>query len=233
MNKHRSAARPRTHTKPKEHIATKPNLVWTWDITYLPSLIRGKYFYLYLILDIFSRKITGAKVFEQESAEHAASLISETCFLEGVKSGEIVLHSDNGSPMKGSTMLATLERLGVAASFSRPSVSNDNPYSEATFRTLKYCPLYPTKSFSSLEEAQLWVEGFVSWYNHEHKHSGIKFISPAERHMGLDVKILENRKVVYETAKQKNPNRWSGETRNWSAISVVSLNPKKELKKAA
>ena len=138
MLKHRSAARPRTHKKPDELSATRPNQLWSWDITYLTSDIRGKYFYLYLFLDIFSRKIVGFDVFDEQSAEHAADVVSMAYMTESVRAGEVTLHADNGGPMKGSMMLATLQNLGVRPSFSRPSVSNDNPYSESMFRTLKY-----------------------------------------------------------------------------------------------
>ncbi|MCP3961575.1 MAG: transposase, partial [bacterium] len=133
-----------------------------------------------------------------------------------------------GGPMKGSTMLATLKRLGVVASFSRPRVSDDNPYSEALFRTLKYRPEYPSGPFASLEEARRWVEGFVRWYNGEHLHSAIRFVTPAARHSGREQEILRHRQEVYERARRRNPGRWSGATRNWHPIEVVALNPEKK-----
>lgn len=231
--KHRGASRPRTHKKPDELIAVKPNQIWSWDISYLPSIIQGKFFYLYLFLDIFSRKIVGFHVYEQEAAEHAATVISKACLAEGVQKGNVTLHSDNGSPMKGSTMLVTLQKLGVIPSFSRPSVSNDNPYSESMFRTLKYCPLYPSKRFSCIEDAQEWVLKFVDWYNNVHQHSGINFVTPSTRHQGLDKEILGKRARVYELARQKNPNRWSAGTRNWAHVETVYLNPKHSNRKAA
>ena len=135
---HRERARPRTSTKPKEHIARAPNQVWCWDITYLRSSVRGVFFYLYLIVDIYSRKIVGWWVAAEESMDIAADLIERATREQHVPSDTLVLHADNGGPMKGSTMLATLHRLGVLASFSRPRVSDDNPYAEALFRTLKY-----------------------------------------------------------------------------------------------
>lgn len=231
--KHRSASQPRTHKKPDELVALKSNQVWSWDISYLPSVIQGKFFYLYLFLDIFSRKIVGYHVYQEEAAEYAAEVISKACLAEGVQEGEITLHSDNGSPMKGSTMLAMLQKLGVVPSFSRPSVSNDNPYSESMFRTLKYCPLYPSKPFSSIEEAQIWMCKFVDWYNNVHQHSGINFVTPNARHQGLDKSILEKRTRVYELAQQRNPRRWSKKIRNWETVSEVYLNPKHSKKKAA
>ncbi len=139
-----------------------------------------------------------------------------------------MLHSDNGGPMKGSTMLATLQRLGVVASFSRPRVSDDNPYSEALFRTLKYRPGYPSRPFASLEKASLWVAGFVRWYNTEHLHSAIRFVTPEDRHAGQEGEILRQRQRVYERARRDNPKRWSGATRNWQPIKAVYLNPEKK-----
>jgi len=231
--KHRSASKPRTHRKPAELVAVKPNQVWSWDISYLPSNILGIFFYLYLFLDVFSRKIVGFQVFEKELAEYAANVVSKAYLAEGLLEGEVTLHSDNGGPMKGSTMLAMLQKLGVMPSFSRPSVSNDNPFSESLFRTLKYCPIYPTKPFSSIEEAQAWVTTFVDWYNNVHQHSGINFVTPNARHQGLDKVILERRALVYKAAQQENPKRWAKKTRNWEIAGAVYLNPKHSKKKVA
>ena len=158
---------------------------------------------------------------------------------EYVSGKALVLHSDNGSPMKGATMLATLQKLGVAASFSRPSVSNDNPYLEALFKTLKYKPGYPVKPFENLEKSRNWVLKFVRWYNKVHKHSNLRFVSPALRHDGKDTEILKRRKEVYEEARKKNPIRWTGKTRNWDTPEEVYLNPRRKteqvtsIKKAA
>lgn len=200
---------------------------------WLLSNIRGIYFYLYLFLDVFSRKIVGFDVLDEQSAEYAADVVFNAYSAEGVCEGEVTLHADNGGPMKGCMMLAKLQDLGVAASFSRPSVSNDNPFSEALFKTLKYCPQYPSQPFSSVEEALAWVTTFVDWYNNVHLHSGIKFVTPSERHEGKDIEILEKRKQVYERAKQKNPSRWSGNTRNWDRIDEVHLNSKRTSSKVA
>jgi len=136
--------------------------------------------------------------------------------------------SDNGSPMKGATMLATLQELGIMPSFSRPLVSNDNPYSESLFRTLKYRPEYPEQEFNDLLAARTWVEGFVRWYNTEYLHSAIKFVTPEQRHNGDDIKILEKRKHVYSDAKSKHPERWQSDIRNWEPVKVVRLNPEKQ-----
>lgn len=231
MVKHRSASRPKAHRRPDELCATKPDQIWSWDITYLLSNIRGKYFYLYLFLDIFSRKIVGFDVFDEQCAEHAAQVVTRAYVAANVREGEITLHSDNGGPMKGSTMLATLQMLGIVPSFSRPSVSDDNPFSESLFKTLKYCPQYPSKPFVSEEEALIWVVKFVDWYNNIHQHSGINFVTPNARHQGLDIQILLNRELVYEKAKQKNPARWSRKTRNWMRVNEVYLNAKSTNKK--
>lgn len=233
MLQHRSAAKPRTHKKPDELCATKPNQVWSWDITYLMSTIRGQYFYLYLFVDIFSRKIVGFDVFDKESSEHAACVITNAYVDENLREGDVVLHSDNGGPMKGATMLATLQTLGIMPSFSRPSVSDDNPYSESLFKTLKYCPQYPSKPFTSVDDAKAWLLTFVHWYNNIHQHSGINFVTPHSRHQELDKEILEKRTVVYQQAKQNHPNRWSTQIRNWEHIDNVYLNTKRTNKKAA
>jgi transposase InsO family protein len=225
---HRRSERPaQTRTKPRAVCATAPNQLYSWDITYLPALIRGQFFYLYLFVDIFSRKIVGWQVYEEENSTLAGELLRDLCHREGIQAEQLILHSDNGSPMKGSTMLATLQQLGVMPSFSRPSVSNDNPYSESLFKTLKYRPNYPLKPFADVTEARQWVTGLVEWYNHEHRHSAIRFITPAQRHEGLDDKLLDNRKAVYETARAKHPQRWTGSSRNWEKIQTVHLNPDK------
>jgi putative transposase len=197
------------------------------------------FFFLYMIVDIWSRKIVAAKVFEEESMDHSAALFTQACFFHGIRPEGLVLHSDNGSPMKGSTMLATLHKLGVVPSFSRPSVSNDNPYSESLFRTMKYRPEYPSQPFCTIEEAQAWVDGFVHWYNDEHFHSAIRFVTPNNRHYGREAQVLTKRHRVYQEAKQRTPNRWSGQTRNWNPVHLVMLNPEQSgdtnihLKKAA
>jgi transposase InsO family protein len=166
--------------------------------------------------------ITAWEVHAYESGEVASEIMkklsSEQC-MQGIH-----LHSDNGGPMKSATMLATLQTLGVAPSFSRPQVSNDNPYSESLFRTLKYNVSYP-KSFENIEEARQWVANFVCWYNNEHRHSKIKYVTPMQRHTGEDKELLEKRKRTYEKARRKNPHRWTRGIRNWDHIDTVYLNP--------
>lgn len=223
---HRSESKPRTVARPEELIATGPCQVWSWDITYLPAAICGTFFYLYLFVDVWSRRIMKAVVHDKECAEFAATLLAEACNEHQVDIDQLVLHSDNGSPMKGATMLATMQALGVVPSFSRPSVSNDNPFSESLFRTLKYVPSYPRKPFESVEAAWAWVERFVSWYNGEHLHSRIGFVSPDDRHHGRDIGMLAARRDTYARAKASHPERWSRETRSWDAPALVALNPR-------
>lgn len=225
--KHRQASKVANRYKPKALIASEPNQIYSWDITYLASSIKGIFFYLYLILDIYSRKIVGWQIYKAENSEHASDVLEAACLSEGIKKDQVILHSDNGSPMKGATMLVTLQRLGVIPSFSRPGVSNDNPYSEALFRTLKYGPKYPEKGFESLSKAREWVASFIEWYNREHLHSGIKFVTPEQRHKRLDKAILNQRDLVYQEARKRNPHRWAKGTRNWEMINEVLLNPEK------
>ena len=222
---HRERSRPATSKRPREQLATGPNQVWSWDITWLPGPIRGTFFYLYLMLDVWSRKIVGAAIHTEENAQHASALFVQTCRRAGLDPDGLVLHSDNGSPMKGATMLATLQRLGVMASFSRPGVSNDNPFSEALFRTMKYRPHYPSAPFASLEQGREWVARFIRWYNTEHRHSAIRYVTPAERHHGQEAAILERRCRIYERARTRRPERWSGAIRNWTPVATVRLNP--------
>jgi putative transposase len=225
---HRGRAKSRTVRSVDEHLATAANQVWSWDITYLASSVRGRFFYLYMVEDVWSRRIVGFDVHEDERMELSAALVSATCTAEGVDPRGLVLHSDNGGPMRGSTMLATLTHLGIVASFSRPSVSDDNPFIESLFRTLKYRPAYPHRPFETLEAARAWVTQFVTWYNTEHRHSGIRFVTPNERHDGREKDVLAQRVRVYERARRKHPNRWSRGTRNWTPAADVFLNPKRD-----
>jgi transposase InsO family protein len=177
------------------------------------------------VVDLYSRKVVGWQVHDHESAEAASALVTEACLVEAVCRDQLVLHADNGAPMKGETLLVTLQSLGVMPSFSRPSVSADNPFSEALFRTLKYRPWYPERPFASLAEARAWVEQFVGCYNNEHHHSAIRFLTPAQRHRGEDPVLLAQRHAVDQTARAKNPTRWSRHTRDWTPVGSVWLNP--------
>ncbi len=227
---HRGKTRaPQRKALPSTHIASGPCQVWCWDITYCASQVRGQFFYLHMFMDVFSRKIVGYEVYEEESGEHAVTVLQRAMLAEQCFDKPVVLHSDNGAPMKSQTLKIKLEELGVMPSYSRPRVSNDNPYAESVFRTLKYRPEWPSSGFKNLTQVRQWVERFVQWYNHEHKHSKIRFVTPQERHSGLDQTILDNRKEVLEAAKQKTPSRWgSREIRNCTAIGEVYLNPDRE-----
>lgn len=229
MQHHRGRAK-KSSTKPAStHCATGPNQVWMWDITWLPGPVKGTFFFLYLILDLFSRKIVAWDIWTEESAENASTLVRRAMISEKriLVNEPLVLHSDNGSPMKGATLLETLYQLGITPSKSRPRVSNDNPYAESIFRTCKYRPNYPAKGFVTLTEAREWVLSFTKWYNQEHRHSGLNFLTPNQRHNGESTQILEQRKKVYEEARLKHPERWSRTTRNWTLEDNVWLNPER------
>jgi len=226
LAKYRERSRPATRVKPGQFIANGPLQVLTWDITYLRHAhIRGGYFYLYVFIDIWSRRIVGAQVHDIQSADLAADLLANVCNDHDIQANSTVLHSDNGAPMKAATMLATMQALGIVKSFSRPGVSDDNPFIEALFRHLKYAPAYPAKGFASLDEARAWVNRFVDWYNGEHLHSSIAYVTPNQRHDGQDVALLENRRKVYEAARNANPSRWSRHARQWHRPDLVMLNP--------
>lgn len=228
MQQHRGRSkRPKTKL-PESYLATAPNQVWTWDITWLKGPVQGLYYRLYLIIDLFSRKIVGWDIWETEEAKYAETLIKKAVLNEKIHGAPLVLHSDNGSPMKAATFQVLLEKLGIQSSYSRPRVSNDNPYSEAIFRTLKYRPAFPHAGFKTIEDAQKWTAEFVHWHTHEHQHSGINFVTPEQRHTGEYIDVLKNRKAVYEQAKLEHPERWAGNTRNWEPDESVALNPMKE-----
>lgn len=234
MQQHREPSRPPAQRhRPDAYVATGPNQVWSWDITYLRGPVRGAFFYFYVVMDVWSRKIVGWTVEAEESAELAQAMLAAACKREGVRREELVLHSDNGAPMKAATLLAFLQGIGVMPSFSRPSVSNDNPYSESLFRTVKYRPEFPRNPFASLEQARSWAAWFVDWYNTEHRHSAIRFVTPQQRHDGEDVEILARRAALYEAAKARNPNRWTKETRDWSHPQEVALNPERRSEAAS
>ena len=232
QNAHRGRAKaPRASRRPTTHIATNPGQLWCWDMTYLPAAnVLGRWFYLYLILDLYSRKIVGWEVHAEDSAQHAAQVLRRTALAEGIHAmaSKPVLHGDNGATLKATTVLAMLHWLGVAPSYSRPRVSDDNAYAESLFRTAKYRPEFPAHGFADLDEARAWAKQFVHWYNVEHRHSGINYVSPAQRHAGEDVAILAARDALYQQAKHANPQRWSGDTRNWKPIGPVTLNPERD-----
>jgi len=211
------------------HEASAPNQLWCWDITWLPANIKGRFYYWYMMKDVFSRKIVASEVHECESAELAAQLLTKGCLRESLAGRPLVLHSDNGSAMKGSTMLACMQNLGVLPSYSRPRVSNDNAHAETLFRTAKYSALWPERAFNGLEAARQWVQRFVSWYNLEHRHSGVQYVTPDQRHRGEAEALLERRKELYAAAKEKHPERWSGDARSWHLENRVWLNPERDV----
>lgn len=227
---HRERSRPKRENKLQHLVATDSNQIWSWDITFLKSRIRGHFFKAYVFLDIFDRRLVGAHVSLEESADLASVLVKELCIAEGIERGQLTLHADNGGSMRGCTMLGMLEKLGVNPSFSRPGVSDDNPYSESNFRTMKYSPDYPRDGFVSLEEAAEWMDRFLDWYNCVHLHSGIRYVTPMQRYRKEDKVIMAGRDAVYKAAQARTPLRWSKQTRDWSYISAVSLNPDKKNK---
>jgi putative transposase len=196
------------HAKP-ELLATGPNQVWSWDITRLRGSLKWQFFYLYVLIDIFSRYVVGWLVAGAENAGLAAALIEETCDKHGVARDSLILHSDRGSPMRAKTTAELLVDLGVAASFSRPRVSNDNPFSEAHFKTFKYRPQFPA-CFEGLDHARAHAREFFPWYNHEHRHSGIGFMTPAAVHFGTAPALWQQRAAVLQVAYLAHPERFKG-----------------------
>jgi transposase InsO family protein len=231
QNAHRGRAKPPQASRPPTtHVATAPRQVWCWDMTYLPATVVGRWFHLYLILDLYSRKVVGWEVHDTDEADHAARLVHRTALAEGIAASKTkpVLHGDNGATLKATTVLAMLHWLNIKPSYSRPRVSDDNAYAESLFRTAKYRPEFPAKGFDDLTQARHWAANFVRWYNFDHRHSGIRYVSPAQRHTGQDKAILQARHEVYTQARERNPARWSGKTRNWSPINAVALNPERD-----
>ena len=232
QTRHRGRAQaPQRVRPPSTHVATAPRQVLCWDMTYLPATAIGRWFYLYLILDLYSRKIVGFEVHETDDSEHAVHLLRRTALAEDwhTLDDQPVLHGDNGATLKATTVLAMMHWLGLRASYSRPRVSNDNAFVESLFRTAKYRPQFPTQGFADLERSREWASSFVQWYNNEHRHSAIRYVSPAERHAGEDRAILQARDALYQSARAKNPRRWARHTRNWNPITVVTLNPERNV----
>jgi putative transposase len=228
---HRGRAKqPRTLRPVSTHIASAARQVWCWDLTNLPTVILGRWYYLYLILDLYSRMIMGWEVHDTDDSIHASHLVKRTALSEGIAALDIkpVLHGENGSTLKATTVLSMLQWLGIKPSYSRPRVSDDNAYAESLFRTAKYLPEFPRKGFETLDAARAWAMSFVGWYNFEHRHSGIQYVSPAQRQAGEDADILAKRHELYPRARTRHPARWSGATRNWGPVGSVALNRKKD-----
>ena len=223
------ALAPKASSAPKTFTATGPCQVFCWDITYLPSPVRGQFYYLYMIEDVYSRKIVGWEVYDHESGVLAAQLLERTLISENALHTGVVLHSDNGAPMKAQTMRMKAYELGVLTSYSRPRVSNDNPFAESLFKTCKYRPNWPIDGFKSLDAARRWMLSFTRWYNNEHKHSQLNFVTPNQRHTGEDKEILAKRLLTMQRAKDENPIRWgTQEVRNCEPVGPTTLNPVKE-----
>lgn len=226
---HRGRAKPPQEPREVPRLkADGPNQVWSWDITYLPTNVSGVWLYLYLVIDVWSRKIVAWDVADREDSKIAANLGIRACFRERISKGRphpLILHADNGNAMRAATLESRLEELGVLRSFSRPRVCNDNPFSESLFRAVKYRPYYPRRPFQSVEEACAWVVAFVEWYNHRHRHSGIRFVTPDQIHSGEAQAISRHRAQVYEQARQRHPRRWSQSARCWRRPEVVWINP--------
>lgn len=220
---HRGEARPpHRRAKPPELKATGPNQVWSWDITYLPTRVNGIFMYAYVLIDVWSRKIVGWEIHSEESEAHAREFFRRVAAAHDVNG--VRLHADNGNPMKGVTILVLFFSLGILPSYSRPRVSNDNPFSESLFKTLKYRPGYPRR-FKDINHARRWFADFANWYNTEHRHSGIGYITPDDRHHGHTPFIMARRNDVLADARQLHPERWPNGQMKWQEYPVVYLNP--------
>ena len=207
IERRRQVTRP--HYEKPELLATAPNQVWSWDITKLKSVTKWTYFYLYVIMDIFSRYVVGWMVAHREKTALAKRLIQESCQKQQIQKDQLGLHADRGSSMKSKGVANLLVDLGVTKTHSRPHVSNDNPYSEAQFKTLKYCPQFPSR-FGSIEDARSFCQDFFGYYNKDHHHSGIGLVTPEQLHYGLAQNIYDQRCVILENAFEKNPGRFRG-----------------------
>ena len=223
---HRGMSRPPREPREAPVLeATGIHQVLAWDITLLPGPVKGQFFYLYMVMDVWSRRILGVEVHEQESGELAKHFFDRVCRDEKISSGSTtILHADNGAPMRSYTLAAKLAELGISLSFSRPRVSNDNAYAESWFRTMKYHQSYPVRRFRDLLSVQAWVDGFVEWYNAEHRHSGIKYVTPNQRHHGEADAICSVRQQTYQQARQQHPRRWARPPRDWSQPQIVRVN---------
>ncbi|MEI6702935.1 MAG: IS3 family transposase [Deltaproteobacteria bacterium] len=220
---HRSEAHARhSSSRPPELRATGPDQVWSWDITYMKTAVSGIFVYAYMIIDVWSRSIVGWEIHEREDPDLAAELFRRVALRRNVKG--VRLHADNGNAMKAATMIMMFFQLGIIPSFSRPRVSDDNPYSESFFKTLKCNVRYP-HHFDGIEHSRSWTADFVNWYNTEHRHSGIGYVTPQQRHDGLDLQIFERRNKTLDRAREIHPERWGKRIGHHGADRVVYLNP--------
>lgn len=212
---------PGISRKPPELTATGPNQVWTWDITWLPTDVKGVFLYAYAIIDIFSRAIVGWSVEDEEHADHAKALFARV--VRERKVHPRFVHADNGGPMRGLSLVAFLTHLRVGLSYSRPRVSDDNPFIESFFRTVKYHVGYP-KYFPSLAFAREWLADFIAWYNTDHRHSGIGYVTPDQKHHGMDIALFELRQTTLNSAATFHPERFVKGPRTVTPIRTVRLN---------
>ena len=232
VRERRNQLRHPEYTKP-ELLAVMPNQVWSWDITKLKGPVRGTCFHLYVILDIFSRYIVGWMVAEQETAELAEQLIADTANKECIAPGALTLHADRGSSMRSKPVATLLSDLGIAKSHSRPYISDDNPYSEAQFRTMKYQPGFPAR-FGSLADARAHCVPFVNWYNQQHRHSGIGMMTPESVHMGRAAEVRKQRQATLADAFARTPNRFKHRMPEPERLPTAAwINPPNMEKKAA
>lgn len=227
VRERRNQLRHPNHPKP-ELLATGPNQVWSWDITKLLGPVKWTYYYLYVVLDIFSRYVVGWMVADREAAALARELVGQTCLKQGIQAEQLTLHADRGSPMIARSLAMLLADLGVTKTHSRPHVSDDNPYSEAQFKTLKYRPDYPER-FGCQIDARAWSRDFFDWYNHEHHHSALGLLTPADVHYGRAEEIIHRRQQVLHAAYQKNPERFvQGPPKPPELPTEVWINPPKK-----
>lgn len=230
---HRGRQRRRNRKPAPMHVARRPNQIWCWDITWLPSTVRGLFFYLYAVIDLYSRKIVAWEVHASESGELAAELIERARWREKLVDPALVLHADNGAPQRAFTLRAKLQDLGITSSYSRPGVSDDNAFIESWFRTLKYMPAWPSQGFADLDQARRWVMTFIDWYNGHHRHREIGFVTPDQRHSGESAAVLARRRDVYEAARRRHPERWRRDIRRWSEPDHVWLNKREKDERVA
>jgi putative transposase len=227
LRRRRDQARQRAAAKP-ELLARRPRELWSWDITKLKGPTSWTYFYLYVIIDVYSRYVVGSLVAPRESAELAETLIAETCAKEQIVPDQLTLHADRGSAMTSKTVAQLLLDLGVIKTHSRPYVSDDNPFSEAQFKTLKYHPAYPER-FGSLEDARAWARSLVLWYNTDHHHTGLSLLTPASVHQGQVATVLAARQDVLTAAYQAHPERFvRGQPSPAAPPAAVWINPPTE-----
>lgn len=223
VDRRRQVRRPQ-YSKP-ELLATRQNQVWSWDITKLKGPVKWTYFHLYVIIDIFSRYVVGWMVANTEQTALAKRLIQESCLKQSIQPGQLTIHADRGSSMKSKGVAFLLADLGITKTHSRPHTSNDNPYSESQFKTLKYCPAFPER-FGSLQDARQFCQGFFNWYNQEHCHSGIALLTPEQVHYGLADEVLKTRAQVLQTAFEKHPKRFKGKAPKLPKLpEAVWINP--------